>query len=45
MAEDETVRQHHNSVDMNLGKLWEIVKDRGSLMGYSPGGHKESDTA
>ena len=25
-AEDEMVRKHH--LDMNLSKLWEIVKDR-----------------
>ena len=25
---------------MSLSKLWEIVKDRGSLMDYSPGGHR-----
>ena len=27
-AEDEMVRYLTNSVDMNLSKLWEIVKDR-----------------
>ena len=27
-TEDEMVRQHHDSMDMNLSKLWEIVKDR-----------------
>ena len=27
MTEDEIVGWHH-SVDMNLNKLWEIVKDR-----------------
>ena len=30
------------SMDMSLGKLWEIVKDRGSLACYSPQGHKET---
>ena len=27
-TEDEMVGWHHYSVDMSLGKLWEIVKDR-----------------
>ena len=27
-AEDEMVGWHHDSVDMNLSKLWEMVKDR-----------------
>ena len=33
-----------NSPDMNLGKLQEMVNDRGSLECCSPWGHKESDT-
>ena len=33
-----------NSMDMTLSKLWEIVKDRGSLACCSPWGRKESDT-
>ena len=34
----------NNSVDTNLSKLWEIVKDRhGSLACCSPWGHKELD--
>ena len=34
----------NNSVDTNLSKLWEIVKDRhGSLVCCSPWGHKELD--
>ena len=33
-----------NSMDMTLSKLWEIVKDRGSLACCSPRGPKESDT-
>ena len=32
-----------DSVDMNLSKLQEIVKDKGSLMCCSPWDHKESD--
>ena len=32
-----------DSMDMNLSKLWEIVKDRGDWC-VSPQGHKESDT-
>ena len=33
-----------DSTDMSLSKLWEIVKDRGSLVCCSPWGHKELDT-
>ena len=33
----------NDSMDMNLSKLWEIVKDR-QLACFSPWGHKESDT-
>ena len=32
-----------DAMDMNLGKYWEMVKDRG-LACCSPWGHKESDT-
>ena len=32
------------SMDMNLGKLQEIVKDREALSAAVHGGHKESDT-
>ena len=28
MTEDEMVGWHHNSMDMNLSKFWEMVKDR-----------------
>ena len=42
-AEDKMVRQHHDSMDMNLSKLWEIVKDRGAWrtqsMGWKRVGH------
>ena len=30
-AEDEMVRKHHYSMDMNLSKLGEIVEDRRGL--------------
>ena len=34
-----------DSMDMSLGKLWELVMDRqGGLVRCSPLGHKESDT-
>ena len=32
-----------DSMDMNLSKLWEIVKDRESLACYSPQGRKQPD--
>ena len=28
MTEDEILGWHHRSMDMNLGKLWEMVRDR-----------------
>ena len=33
-----------NSVDMKLGKLQEIVEDRGAWCAAVHGGHKEPDT-
>ena len=32
-----------NTMDMNLSKLWEIVKDREALYAAVRGGHKDSD--
>ena len=32
-----------DSTDMSLHKLWEMAKDRVSLVCFSPQGHKESD--
>ena len=28
MTEDEMAEWHHNSMDMGLGRLWELVMDR-----------------
>ena len=33
-----------DEMDKNLGKLWEMVRDREALVCCSPWGHKESDT-
>ena len=33
-----------DSMDINLSKLWEIVKDREDWPAAVHGGHKESDT-
>ena len=33
-----------NSMDMNLSKLWEIVKDVKCLVGYGSWGREELDT-
>ena len=32
-----------DSEDTNLSKLWKIMKGQGSLVCWSPWGHKESD--
>ena len=34
-----------DSMDMSLSKLWETVKERGSLVCCSPWGYKDSDTS
>ena len=41
MTEEKMVGWRIDSMDMSLSKLWEIVK--GSLVCWSPWGHKESD--
>ena len=33
-----------DSMNMNLSKFWEIVRDREAWHACSPWGHKESDT-
>ena len=32
-----------DSMDMSLGKLWELVMDREACVCFGPWGHKESD--
>ena len=34
-----------NSMDMNLSKVWKMVKDKDAWHAAVHGGHKESDTA
>ena len=41
-TENEMIAWHHRH-DMNLGKLWEMVRDRGSLVCCSPWGRKNLD--
>ena len=40
-AEDEMVVWHHDSMDMNLSKLWELVEDRGA---WNATGHGAAKT-
>ena len=45
MSEDEMVDGITDAMDMNLGKLWEMVRDREAWRAAcSPQGRKESDT-
>ena len=44
-TEDEWLDGIHDSMDMNLGKLWKLVMDREALACYSSWGHEESDTS
>ena len=44
LAEDEIVRWHHNSMDMNLSKPQETVEDREAWHAIVHGGHEESNT-
>ena len=43
MKEDEMVGWHHDSVDMSLSKLRELVMDREAWLCCGSWGHKESD--
>ena len=43
MTEDEMVGWHHQFSEHELSKLWELVKDKGSLACCSPWDCKELD--
>ena len=44
VTEDEMVRRHHDSMDINLSKFWEIVKDREACHAAVYGVAKSLDT-
>ena len=44
MTENEMTDGIIDSMDMSLNKLWEIVKEQGSLACCNPWGHTELDT-
>ena len=44
MTEDEMFGWHHDSKDMNLSKLQEMVKDRENWRAAVHGGRKKSET-
>ena len=44
MTEDETVRWHHQLNEHEFEQALGVGDGQGSLVCYSPWGHKESDT-